>query len=296
MPLHLFLGLVTQGLDILEGLCKKFDSIVRQINGYENDEIEALYEVLEKMSEQIEEKDLKIVELEEQIKAKETEKNLATCHKTKLFIRKKIKMLQVEINDIERSKKPLLTKHKQIETEIGKYPHHFKKLLENILQKMKVNRLSYFSRSLNGNEVKKILCKKNIKELSKVLHPLKVHNNFIGGYNYSEEIYQLFNKLMQCYDLVSVTRQLCPHEIQHLKLRCNSLGNWFPKTFPNENLKFKFHILVHHAPDKAIKLGSCGLESEQGLNYFCMFFCLILINWIVIRILIGVFLAQHQNT
>ena len=130
MPLHLFLGLVTQALDILEGLCKKFDSILRQINGYENDEIEDLYSILENLSEIIEEKDLRIIELEEEIKAKETERQICTDNKHSLALRKKIKKLQVEINSMEKSKKPLLTKHKQVEIEIGKYPHHFKKCLE----------------------------------------------------------------------------------------------------------------------------------------------------------------------
>ena len=62
MPLHLFLGLVTQAVDILEGLCKKFDNVLRAYNGYENEVVEALYEELEQVSETIEEKDLKIIE------------------------------------------------------------------------------------------------------------------------------------------------------------------------------------------------------------------------------------------
>ena len=85
---------------------------------------------------------------------------------------------------------------------------------------------------------------KTKQKLSKILNPVLINNNKIGDYLVSLDIYMLFNKLKLWKD--------------------ESFGRWFPQTFNNENLKFKFHILVYHAPEKAFWSMSCDLESEQG--------------------------------
>ena len=141
--------------------------------------------------------------------------------------------------------------------------------LERVLKNAGITRQLYFHGSLVGNDIKKLMHAKIIKKLCHVLDPVNVSNEQqmeieISSHQQKNEIYMLFNKLKQCYDLVTPARLLCKHEIGHLKIRCESFGNWFPTTFPNENLKFKFHILVYHAPEKAFFARTCGMESEQG--------------------------------
>ena len=137
------------------------------------------------------------------------------------------------------------------------------------IKQIKVTRTTHFSRSLNGNEVKKLMNSANIKALCAVLKPQKGigtdgHTYVVGNTQQRENIYLLFNKLKLCFDLVSAARMMCSHEVDLLAKRCISLGKCFPTAFPNENLKYKFHILTVHAPQKASRSKRCGLETEQG--------------------------------
>ena len=52
-------------------------------------------------------------------------------------------------------------------------------------------------------------------------------------------------KFAQCYKLFTANRELCPHEVHSLILRCHSYGNWLPVNFPNESLPRKFHMLTY---------------------------------------------------
>ena len=104
----------------------------------------------------------------------------------------------------------------------------------------------------------------------KVFKPLNINDQHGNQHTVSSmaqqnQVYQLLNKLQLCYDLVTPARELCNHEITLLELRCFNLGCWFPVEFPKENLKYKFHFLTYHAPEKAAYANTCGLESEQGM-------------------------------
>ena len=147
------------------------------------------------------------------------------------------------------------------------------KRLELVLKEIGISRQLYFHGSVVGNDVRKLFRKEAMKKLSRVFNPVIIVNQFgmetaISSTKQKNKIYMLFNKLKLCYDFVTPANTLCEHEKDQLKIRCHSLGNWFPVNFPNDNLKFKFHILVYHAPEKAQSANTCGLESEQGNSVY----------------------------
>jgi len=59
---------------------------------------------------------------------------------------------------------------------------------------------------------------------------------------------------------------LCPHEFAILGARCTNLGNCFPIYFPNANLLRKFNVLTFHVPEKAILMGTVGVEVKHCLE------------------------------
>jgi len=54
--------------------------------------------------------------------------------------------------------------------------------------------------------------------------------------------------------------------LRALELRCASIGNWFPRRFPSEKLKRKFHLLTKEIPLFAAKWQTVGLASEQAVE------------------------------
>ena len=48
-----------------------------------------------------------------------------------------------------------------------------------------------------------------------------------------------------------------------LKIRCYSLGCWFPTSFPDETIKRKFHLLSYHVPEKASNSFTVGMFAEN---------------------------------
>ena len=73
----------------------------------------------------------------------------------------------------------------------------------------------------------------------------------------------LFSKLAQVFSLATANHALCKHEVMFLKVRCYSLGCFWPVNYPNANVKPKLHLLAHHFPQKAERQGSVGTGTEQ---------------------------------
>ena len=73
----------------------------------------------------------------------------------------------------------------------------------------------------------------------------------------------LLEKFRQCYDLYSVARPLCKHEVDLLALRCPSFGSWPPTNFADESITPKMHVLTYYIPEKAKIMRTVGLETEM---------------------------------
>ena len=73
----------------------------------------------------------------------------------------------------------------------------------------------------------------------------------------------LFSKIHAEYELATANRPLCQHEVTLLKVRCHSLGIFWPVNFPDASVKLKLHVLAHHFGQKAEFCGSVGIETKQ---------------------------------
>lgn len=133
---------------------------------------------------------------------------------------------------------------------------------------MHLKRQVYHKGALIGNDVQKMLQKANIMRITKALKPVTIElygkgvKTFGSASNVSK-IITMLQKFSKCHALFAPSCTLCKHEVALLQIRCASFGCWFPKTFPDENLKRKFHVLTYEVPQKA-KLFSCvGMEAEH---------------------------------
>ena len=82
-----------------------------------------------------------------------------------------------------------------------------------------------------------------------------------------QKVTTLLTMFSECYELYIVAnRPLCKHEVEDLEYKCHAFGNWFPTSFPNENLIRKFHVLTFHIPEKARRVWTFGMEAEQGIE------------------------------
>ena len=77
------------------------------------------------------------------------------------------------------------------------------------------------------------------------------------------KIKTLLNKFSQCFELYSVSRPLCKHDVLLLGIRCASLGCWFPVQFAESSIILKFHCLTDHMPEKTKLRHTVGMEAEN---------------------------------
>lgn len=144
----------------------------------------------------------------------------------------------------------------------------FQKRFEYTLQKMSLKRQVYHKGALVGNDVNKLLQKENIRQLVRVFKLTSIEMMDGSTKCYSDtatmnRIATLLYKLRNCYQLYSISRPLCRHEVSFLNVRCASLGCWFPTTFTSSSLIRKFHVLTHHVPEKAKRKQTVGMEAEH---------------------------------
>ena len=145
----------------------------------------------------------------------------------------------------------------------------FQRRFSETLDSLKLKRQVYHKGALVGNDVNKLIQTRNIQKIVQVFKPTNIVNMADGSPKiYSNNIIMsrvstLLHKLRGCYNLYSVSRPLCKHEVCFLKVRCASLGCWFPTTFKSSSLIRKFHVLTYHVPEKAERRKTVGMEAEH---------------------------------
>lgn len=198
------------------------------------------------------------------VEAVKARREMRELTKAKQEVEKQKKALGKELEELEISIK---SEEEVIEKEQGPFLKRYNSVMEGLSLKRRV----YHSGALVGNDIDKLFgakSKNNIIKLSKVYQEtnIKLHNGEEKSFG-SAKLVQIMRTLMEkfssIYQLMSPSRPLCKHEVNILKVRCYSFGNWFPANFPNTNLKRKFHILTYHVPEKAELRATVGMEAEH---------------------------------
>ena len=109
------------------------------------------------------------------------------------------------------------------------------------MDEIKLRRQVYHSAALVVNNVNKLTKNENITKISRVftLSLVKLSDGSDKEFSSSDKAVKmrtLLTKFKQCYDLYSVSRPLCRHEVAFLSIRCASLGSWFTEQFPSTSI------------------------------------------------------------
>ena len=156
----------------------------------------------------------------------------------------------------------------KVEKKLAAAQGPFLKIFHENLRKLNLKRCAYHGGALLGNDVHKLLQRHNFQRILLALKPQRhsvpggAHETFGSLTDYQRAI-TLFSKLASVYKLATANRSLCEHEVVLLKVRCYSLGNFFPVNYPESSVKPKLHILAYHFAEKADLSGSVGIETEQ---------------------------------
>ena len=147
----------------------------------------------------------------------------------------------------------------------------FKTKFDHFMESLKLKRQGYHNGALVGNDIEKIYGKsrrKNITKFRNVFNPItiKLHDGTERVFSSSmlwQKLFTLLLKFGQVYKLIMLSRTLCKHEVSLLIVRCYSLGNWFPVSFPDETLSRTFHEVRYHVPEKVADCFTVGLYAEN---------------------------------
>ncbi|XP_065667726.1 uncharacterized protein LOC136088017 [Hydra vulgaris] len=178
---------------------------------------------------------------------------------------------EIELLNSEKAKKidlynTLFEKHS---SEMGQRP--CTKMIETILQKLKVQRQAYHGKSFIGNHVHKMLKKSSILQLCNCI-PKLVHDEGYSGTNMhqfaveiSSKYKQLFDKFAQCYKIFSSKNTITQDDLILLKKNINDLMKFYRLNWPEASVTPKLHMLEHHAIPFMQKWGAgFGFYGEQG--------------------------------
>ena len=135
------------------------------------------------------------------------------------------------------------------------------------MDNMKLQCQVYHNCALVANDMYKLTKNENISNINffqtfvdKLSNDLEKdvpsHENFVI-------MRTVLTKFKQWYDIYSVSRPLCQHEVALLSIRCSSLGCWFPVNFSVVLIVPKFHVLTYHIPEKARSRSTVGIEAER---------------------------------
>lgn len=191
-------------------------------------------------------------------------KEMRSLIKSKQELEKQKKRICKELEELEMSIKG---EEEVIENEQGPFLKRYNTIMEGLNLKRRV----YHSGALIGKDIDKLFGVKsriNIINLSNIYRKTTIRlqngkeENF-GDAKLVQTMKTLMDKFSAIYQLMSPSRSLCKHEVNLLKVRCYSFGNWFPVNFPNTNLKRKFHLLTFHVPEKADLRATVGMEGEH---------------------------------
>ena len=143
-----------------------------------------------------------------------------------------------------------------MEEKFEKEKGYFQNKFDCTIDSTDLQRKVYHSGAIVGDDVHRLTRKDNICKISQVFEPKDIELSDGQKKTYSThtskvKIITLLNKFSQCFELYSVSRPLCKHEILLLGIRCASLRCWFPVQFPESSIIPKFHCLTYHMPEKA---------------------------------------------
>ena len=135
----------------------------------------------------------------------------------------------------------------------------FRTKFRNVMDNMNLQRQVYHSGAKN----------ENISNISTFFKPLliKLSDDLEKEFSSHENVVKmrtLLTKFKQCYDIYSVLRPLCRHEVALLSIRCSGLGCWFPVSFPLASIVPKFHVLSYHILEKAHSRSKVRMEAEHS--------------------------------
>ena len=253
MPLHLSLGLGLQLIDVTEDIASALDLQIRENNGLSTHEVTDTMENLESLQQQqmkLEEELILLKAAAEQLQQQiadindehpEYEAREGAVYRDKsrdaVDVRKQIRELKKQHNQNKNSQKVadkslanITVQTKRLQTWLEKQRGPFGKKFQAAIDNMNLKRQVYHSGALVGGDINTVFSK-------------KASIDSIG--------------------LMAPSRPLCQHEVTILKIRCISMGNWFPVNFPNERLKRKFHVVAYHVHEKAYRARSVGMEAEH---------------------------------
>ena len=150
---------------------------------------------------------------------------------------------------------------------MGPFQNKFVTTLDN----MNLKRQVYHSGAVVGNDIHTIMKKKNMKIINTCFKPIQIihHSNqqvFISSHTLKQKLLTFHSKIRDIFELISLNRPMCQHEVSYLSVRCYSFVNWLPVSFPDINLIRKFHVAVTHVPEKASRVGTVGMESENFIE------------------------------
>ena len=273
MPLHLSLGLGLQLIDIAEDIASALDLQIQEDNGLSTHEVTDTMENFESLQQQqmkLEEELILLKAAAEQLQQQiadindehpEYEAREGTVYRDKsrdaLDGRKQIRELKKQHDQNKNSQKVadkslanITVQTERLQTWLEKQRGSFDKKFQAAIDSMNLKCQVYHSGALVGGDINTVFSKKaSIDSIGSVFAPLYIPpadgQDTIRQYsspNLVQKVRVMLLKFADIYSLMAPSRPLCQHEVTILKIRCISMGNWFPVNFPNERLKRKFQV------------------------------------------------------
>ena len=290
MPLHLSLGLGYQALQLLEKEAQRLDDKIKSARGEGTDTLRKLFAKQDNLEalqadimQQTEEAEAQATALANEISqcisdspecfqqaANGRFPDSADSVDARMFVAS----LKRQGKELEKSITRFKAQHSQNKKEIAKLQTQIVeaqgpvwKDLDNVLNSFDLKRQVYHKGALLGKDVNLLLRQENYKKACGVLKERHVQAGGVtlpvGSADLEAKFLKYFLLLSKCHSLYSPSRPLCKHEVVDLTRSCESFGKWFPPAFPEEPMKRKFHVLVHHVPEKARATRTVGLEGEH---------------------------------
>ena len=293
MTLHISLGLGLQFLNIAKNIAVSLDIDVRKENGLtSNGLIETYSEEHSFVSEiadltnQIQHTESEITTLEEnridvktsypQHFEKQNGKSLPqnqeakACHQQFIELTKQLSENKSELKRPTKLKISKANELKELDKHISQIKGPLKTKFDNLMDSPNLKRQVYHSRALVGNDIDRIYGnsgRKNLNKIADIFRPTTIQllngDKDFGSHILRQKVFTLLFKFAQVYQLLMISRVLCKHEVEILKIRCYSLGCWFPTSFPDETIKRKFHLLAYHVPEKTSNSFTVGMFAEN---------------------------------
>ncbi|XP_047129927.1 uncharacterized protein LOC105845473 isoform X1 [Hydra vulgaris] len=147
------------------------------------------------------------------------------------------------------------------------------KKLDEVLCGLHVQRQAYHGKCFIGNHVHKMLKLNSILDLCNSIPKIVSDLGFIGTDVHNEakvlskKFVVLFSKYSTCYNFMNSSEIINKNPISELERAIDKLMSYFRKTWPNESITPKMHLLESHCVD-FIRNWNSGLDiyGEQGLE------------------------------